>query len=63
MKLILIGSSTGGPNQLKFLLKDIDVKNTCVVIAQHMSASFIPSFVGQFNKILRGISFMPIMTF
>ncbi|HEG8069168.1 TPA: chemotaxis protein CheB, partial [Campylobacter jejuni] len=25
MKLILIGSSTGGPNQLKFLLKDIDV--------------------------------------
>lgn len=50
MKLILIGSSTGGPNQLKFLLKDIDVKNTCVVIAQHMSASFIPSFVGQFNK-------------
>ncbi|MCO6577635.1 hypothetical protein KFU40_25210, partial [Escherichia coli] len=35
MKLILIGSSTGGPNQLKFLLKDIDVKNTCVVIAQH----------------------------
>ncbi|HHP5702983.1 TPA: CheB methylesterase domain-containing protein, partial [Campylobacter jejuni] len=23
MKLILIGSSTGGPNQLKFLLKDI----------------------------------------
>ncbi|EAJ7142193.1 chemotaxis protein CheB [Campylobacter jejuni] len=50
MKLILIGSSTGGPNQLKFLLKDVDIKNTCVVIAQHMSASFIPSFVGQFNK-------------
>ena len=50
MKLILIGSSTGGPNQLKFLLKDIDIKNTCVVIAQHMSASFIPSFVNQFNK-------------
>ncbi|HHW1541466.1 TPA: CheB methylesterase domain-containing protein, partial [Campylobacter coli] len=22
MKLLLIGSSTGGPNQLKFLLKD-----------------------------------------
>lgn len=50
MKLILIGSSTGGPNQLKFLLKDIDIKNTCIVIAQHMSESFIPSFVGQFNK-------------
>lgn len=50
MKLILIGSSTGGPNQLKFLLKDIHIKNACVVIAQHMSASFIPSFVGQFDK-------------
>ncbi|MBM0637398.1 chemotaxis protein CheB [Campylobacter sp. VicNov18] len=50
MNLILIGSSTGGPNQLKFLLKDIDIKSTCVVIAQHMSANFIPSFVGQFNK-------------
>lgn len=50
MKLILIGSSTGGPNQLKFLLKDVDIKNTCVVIAQHMSVNFIPSFVNQFNK-------------
>ncbi|MBZ7936175.1 MULTISPECIES: CheB methylesterase domain-containing protein [Campylobacter] len=50
MKLILIGSSTGGPNQLKFLLNDVDIKNTAVVIAQHMSASFIPSFVNQFDK-------------
>jgi len=50
MKIILIGSSTGGPNQLKFLLKDVDIKNTCVIIAQHMSANFIPSFVQQFNK-------------
>ena len=50
MKLVLIGSSTGGPNQLKFLLKDVDIKDTCVVIAQHMSVNFIPSFVAQFNK-------------
>ncbi|MBZ7941407.1 CheB methylesterase domain-containing protein [Campylobacter molothri] len=50
MKLILIGSSTGGPNQLKFLLNDVDIKNTTVVIAQHMGASFIPSFVNQFDK-------------
>lgn len=50
MKLILIGSSTGGPNQLKSLLNDVDIKNTCVVIAQHMSVGFIPSFVKQFNK-------------
>lgn len=50
MKVILIGSSTGGPNQLKYLLKDVDIKNTCVIIAQHMSAHFIPSFVRQFDK-------------
>ncbi|MCW1360592.1 CheB methylesterase domain-containing protein [Campylobacter sp. US33a] len=50
MKIILIGSSTGGPNQLKFLLKDLDIKNTCIVIAQHMSLDFIPSFAKQFNK-------------
>ncbi|TKX32339.1 CheB methylesterase domain-containing protein [Campylobacter aviculae] len=50
MKLVLIGSSTGGPNQLKFLLNDVDIKNTSVVIAQHMGANFIPSFVNQFDK-------------
>ena len=50
MKIILIGSSTGGPKQLKFLLKDMELKDTCVVIAQHMSVNFISSFVNQFNK-------------
>ncbi|WP_297192294.1 chemotaxis protein CheB [uncultured Campylobacter sp.] len=50
MKIVLIGSSTGGPNQLKFLLKDLYIENSCVVIAQHMSHSFIPSFVRQFNQ-------------
>ncbi len=50
MNIVLIGSSTGGPNQLQFLLNDIDFKNASVVIAQHMSASFIPSFVRQFNQ-------------
>lgn len=50
MKLILIGSSTGGPSQLKFLLNDIELKDCAVVIAQHMNPAFIPSFVNQFNK-------------
>lgn len=50
MNIVLIGSSTGGPNQLKFLLEDVDFVNSCAVIAQHMSANFIPSFVRQFNK-------------
>lgn len=50
MRLVLIGSSTGGPNQLRFLLGDIEVKNTCVIVVQHMVARFIPSFVKQFSK-------------
>lgn len=50
MNIVLIGSSTGGPNQLKFLLEDIDFANSCAVIAQHMSARFIPSFVRQLNQ-------------
>lgn len=50
MKLVLIGSSTGGPSQLKYLLTDIDIKDTCVVIAQHMSPVFIPSFVNKFQE-------------
>ncbi|TQR34569.1 chemotaxis protein CheB [Campylobacter sp. MIT 99-7217] len=50
MKIILIGSSTGGPNQLKFLLNDVDIKTCSVVIAQHMSVKFIPSFINQFDK-------------
>ncbi|WP_276881979.1 CheB methylesterase domain-containing protein [Campylobacter cuniculorum] len=50
MKLVLIGSSTGGPNQLRFLLEDINVKNTCIIVAQHMTENFIPSFIKQFDK-------------
>lgn len=50
MKIILIGSSTGGPNQLKFLLKDLEFQNACVVIAQHMSVNFIDSFINNFNE-------------
>lgn len=49
MKLVLIGSSTGGPSQLKFLLQDISIGQCCVVIAQHMSPVFIPSFVNKFQ--------------
>lgn len=50
MKLILIGSSTGGPNQLRFLLEDVEVKGTCIIVVQHMTKGFIPSFIEQFDK-------------
>lgn len=50
MKLVLIGSSTGGPGQLRFLLEDLDIKDTCIIIAQHMTEKFLPSFIEQFDK-------------
>ncbi len=50
MKLVLIGSSTGGPNQLRYLLEDIKIKNTCIIVAQHMTENFIPSFIKQFDQ-------------
>ncbi len=52
-KLILIGASTGGPGQLKEILIDLpsDLK-VPIVIAQHMGAIFISSFVDHFNNII-----------
>lgn len=50
-KIVLIGASTGGPGHLKKILsslgKDFD---TPIVIAQHMNALFIESFVKQFDN-------------
>lgn len=46
-KLILIGSSTGGPGHLKKLLCDIDITNCAIVIAQHMSLNFMNTFIEQ----------------
>ncbi|MGP1485051.1 MAG: CheB methylesterase domain-containing protein [Campylobacter sp.] len=49
-KLVLVGASTGGPGHLKRLFKGLDLKGASVVIAQHMSLMFIPSFIAQFDK-------------
>lgn len=48
-KLILIGASTGGPSQIKFLIKDLKLHNATIVIAQHMQANFISSYANQLN--------------
>lgn len=47
-KLILIGSSTGGPGHIQKILAGL-VENfsTSLVIAQHMGREYIPSFVNQ----------------
>jgi chemotaxis response regulator protein-glutamate methylesterase 1 len=49
-KLVLVGASTGGPGHLKRLFKGLELNGASVVIAQHMSLMFIPSFITQFNK-------------
>ncbi|WP_267523219.1 CheB methylesterase domain-containing protein [Campylobacter sp. MG1] len=49
-KVILIGASTGGPGHIKYLLQNLDLNNSVVVIAQHMQASFLPSYANQLNK-------------
>lgn len=49
-KLILIGTSTGGPGHLKKILSKLHVGfDIPIVIAQHMNEVFIKSFVKQFD--------------
>lgn len=51
-KLILIGSSTGGPGHIDRILKGIKEKFIgTIVIAQHMSPHFIESFARQIGTI------------
>ena len=53
-KVVLIGASTGGPGHLKKLLKDLPSNiKVPIVVAQHMSSVFIPSFVQQFKTELK----------
>lgn len=50
-KLILVGASTGGPRQLKILFHNLQIpENVAVIVAQHMSLSYIPSFVEHFAQ-------------
>lgn len=50
--LILIGASTGGPGRIHTILESLDAHfKTPIIIAQHMAASFIPSFVKQLQSI------------
>lgn len=50
-KIVLIGASTGGPGHLKKILSAISpTYNAAIVIAQHMNATFIPSFISQFQN-------------
>jgi two-component system chemotaxis response regulator CheB len=44
-KIVLIGASTGGPNQIEKIVRSLPkLNNTSCIIAQHMVDGFIPSF-------------------
>lgn len=50
-KIVLIGASTGGPGQIqKIIISLPELKNTTVIIAQHMVNGFIPSFMNRLKE-------------
>jgi len=50
-KLVLIGASTGGPGQIKKIIESLPIlKNSSIVIAQHMADGFLESFVLELQK-------------
>ena len=50
-KVVLIGASTGGPKQIENIIASLPrLYDTTVIIAQHMAAEFIPSFIKRVQK-------------
>lgn len=51
-KIVLIGSSTGGPGHIRKIIESLpDNYPATVVIAQHIDNPYIPSFVRQLQKL------------
>jgi len=50
-KIILIGSSTGGPQIVESILKDIDAARFSVLIAQHMPEGFTTKWAERLNRL------------
>ena len=50
--LILIGASTGGPGHIQKIIQSLPVDfSATIIIAQHMGAEYIPSFVKQLQHV------------
>lgn len=50
-KIVLIGSSTGGPGQISKIIKSLPLlHNTSVIIAQHMVDGFLESFAQNLQR-------------
>lgn len=53
-KIILIGTSTGGPGHLRQIVAALDGSfDAAVVIAQHMDSVYLPSFAKQIGELCR----------
>lgn len=51
-KIVLIGASTGGPGQIQKIINSLPkLKDTTIVIAQHMIDGFMDSFANRFQNI------------
>lgn len=50
-KIIIIGSSTGGPKALMEIFKEIDEINACIVVVQHIQESFSGMLAERLDKI------------
>lgn len=50
-KIVLIGASTGGPGQIQKIITALpELKDTTLIIAQHMVNGFIPSFMSRLKE-------------
>ena len=49
-RIIAVGSSTGGPEALKHLLKDFYAPDSAMLFAQHMPDRFMSSFAARLNS-------------
>ncbi|NPA55878.1 MAG: chemotaxis protein CheB [Epsilonproteobacteria bacterium] len=50
-KVVLVGTSTGGPNRVKKIVTSLPkLQKTAVIIAQHMSYDFLASFAKELNR-------------
>ncbi|MFT7003330.1 MAG: two-component system chemotaxis response regulator CheB [Sulfurimonas sp.] len=50
-KIVLIGASTGGPGQIEKILGALEkLEDTSIIIAQHMSEGFMPSFAKRLQE-------------
>lgn len=51
-KIVIIGASTGGPGQIEKIVSSLPLlRETAVIIAQHMSMDFIPSFTKRLKEL------------